>query len=469
MKRAALYIRVSTQEQAQEGYSVGEQKERLVAYCKAQDWLIANIYVDGGFSGSNLNRPAIQQLISETDKFDVVLVYKLDRLSRSQRDTLYLIEEIFLPHNIGFVSMQESFDTTTPLGKAMIGLLAVFAQLEREQIKERTQMGRAARAKSGLFHGGGYAPIGYDYQDGKLVINPCEAEQVKKIFDWYLSGMSLQAIADRLHEEGCVNRYGSYKTWASVRRIIENDLYTGRIRFGDVRTEHAHEAIITEEQFRAVKEMQARRKEQYGMYSFKSRHLLTGLLVCGCCGARYYVRNSAKRQYYACYSRTKQAPRMVKDPKCKNRYWRTQDLEAKVEEQIRLVLQSPQIALENAQAKHSATPPDNQHNAKIKKRIRAIDRKISKTMELYQRDDIPADVLSENINKLYNEKTALESSLAPAEESSQDASLDLTQALIADAAQLWDFADETQKRRIIQSLVKKIILTNDDIQIEWRF
>lgn len=88
MKRAALYIRVSTQEQAQEGYSVGEQKERLIAYCKAQDWLIANIYVDGGFSGSNLNRPAIQQLISETDKFDVVLVYKLDRLSRSQRDTL---------------------------------------------------------------------------------------------------------------------------------------------------------------------------------------------------------------------------------------------------------------------------------------------------------------------------------------------------------------------------------------------
>lgn len=469
MKRAALYIRVSTQEQAQEGYSVGEQKERLIAYCKAQDWLIANIYVDGGFSGSNLNRPAIQQLISETDKFDVVLVYKLDRLSRSQRDTLYLIEEVFLPHNIGFVSMQESFDTTTPLGKAMIGLLAVFAQLEREQIKERTQMGRAARAKSGLFHGGGYVPIGYDYQDGKLVINPYEAEQVRKIFEWYLSGMSLQAITDRLHEEGYVNRYGSYKAWPSVRRIIENDLYTGRVRFGDVRTEHAHEAIITEEQFQAVKEMQARRKEQYGMYSFKSRHLLTGICFCGYCGARYYVRTLRHRHYYACYSRTKQAPRMIKDPNCKNRYWNKKELEAKVEEQIRVVLQSPQIALDAAQAKRPVTPQDSQHNAKIEKRIRAIDRKISKTMELYQRDDIPADVLSENINKLYNEKTALESSLIPTEETPQEASIDLTQELIADAAQLWDFADESQKRRIIQSLVKKITLTGDDIQIEWRF
>ena len=96
MRRAALYIRVSTQEQAQEGYSVGEQKERLIAYCKAQDWIIADIYVDGGYTGSNLKRPGIQQLIQDTDKFDLVLVYKLDRLSRSQRDTLYLIEEVFV-------------------------------------------------------------------------------------------------------------------------------------------------------------------------------------------------------------------------------------------------------------------------------------------------------------------------------------------------------------------------------------
>ena len=213
MRRAAIYIRVSTQEQAQEGYSVGEQKERLIAYCKAQDWLIADIYVDGGYTGSNLNRPGIQKLMAETDKFDVVLVYKLDRLSRSQRDTLYLIEEIFLPNKVDFVSMQESFDTSSPFGKAMIGLLAVFAQLEREQIKERTKMGRIARAKAGLYHGGGNIPIGYDYSDGHLVVNPYEAEQVKKIFAWYLEGASLKTITDRLQEAGYTNRYGSYSSW----------------------------------------------------------------------------------------------------------------------------------------------------------------------------------------------------------------------------------------------------------------
>ena len=179
MKRAALYVRVSTQEQAQEGYSIGEQKDRLVAYCKAQEWIISDIYVDGGYSGANLNRPGIQRLMTETEKFDIVLVYKLDRLSRSQRDTLYLIEEIFLPNKVDFVSMQESFDTSSPFGKAMIGLLAVFAQLEREQIKERTKMGKRARAKAGLHHGAGFIPIGYNYQDGKLIVNPYEAEQVK--------------------------------------------------------------------------------------------------------------------------------------------------------------------------------------------------------------------------------------------------------------------------------------------------
>lgn len=201
MKRTALYIRVSTQEQAQEGYSIGEQKERLIAYCKAHDWSIADIYVDGGYSGGNLKRPAIQKLMSETSKFDVVLVYKLDRLSRSQRDTLYLIEEIFLKNNIDFVSMQESFDTSSPFGRAMIGLLAVFAQLEREQIKERTQMGRMARAKKGLFHGGCNIPIGYDYQDGKLIINPYEAEQVREIFDLYMSGKSLSTIAKIMRQK----------------------------------------------------------------------------------------------------------------------------------------------------------------------------------------------------------------------------------------------------------------------------
>lgn len=467
MRRAALYIRVSTLEQAQEGYSVGEQRERLIAYCKAQDWLIADIYVDGGYTGSNLNRPGIQKLMSETEKFDVVLVYKLDRLSRSQRDTLYLIEEIFRPNKVDFVSMQESFDTSSPFGKAMIGLLAVFAQLEREQIKERTWMGRVARAKTGLHHGGGNIPIGYDYEDGKLIVNPYEAEQVRKIYEWYLSGASLKAITDKLQDAGYTNKYSSYNSWSSVRNILENETYIGRLHFGDVVVDHAHEAIITEEQFNAAQILRGKRREQFGSHAFQSKHVLTGLLFCGHCGGRYYLRNTGKYSYYACYSRTKQMKNMIKDPNCQNKIWRAQDLEPIIEEKILALLRNPKIAKELAAGKPKAPAPVSK-NTDIGRRIREIDRQIGKLMELYQQDDIPPELLGEKINRLYGEKTALENSIAPVKET--DAMpLDLVAELITNAAEIWDFADENQKRRILQSLISRIVLTDDQVDIEWAF
>lgn len=149
--KVAIYVRVSTTSQLEEGYSIDEQKAKLTSYCDIKDWNIYEIYTDGGFSGSNTERPALEQLIrdAERKKFDTVLVYKLDRLSRSQKDTLFLIEDVFIKNGIEFLSLQENFDTSTPFGKAMIGLLSVFAQLEREQIKERMQLGKLGRAKAG--------------------------------------------------------------------------------------------------------------------------------------------------------------------------------------------------------------------------------------------------------------------------------------------------------------------------------
>ena len=158
---------------------------------------------------------------------------------------------------------------------------------------------------------------------------------------------------------------------------------------------------------------------------------------------------------------------MVKDPNCKNRNWKAEELEPKVEEKVRELLRSPQMAEEIAAASKPKEPVPVK-NIEIEKRVREIDRQISKLMELYQRDDIPTDVLGESINKLYGEKTALQASLEPVP-GDNTAPFDLVQELIADAAQIWDFADETQKRRILQSLVRKITLKDDDIEIEWVF
>ena len=185
IKRVFLYIRVSTEAQFDEGYSIEEQKERLIAYCKAHGWVVVAIFIDPGHTGSNLKRPGMQAMIEAIDRkeADAVLVYKLDRLSRSQKDTLYLIEDVMLPNDTDFVSMQENINTSTPFGKAMIGILSVFAQLEREQITERTMMGRDGRAKKGKWHGGGTEPIGYDYEGNEINLMDVLTDEDESVFN----------------------------------------------------------------------------------------------------------------------------------------------------------------------------------------------------------------------------------------------------------------------------------------------
>lgn len=150
-----MYIRVSTNFQFEEGYSVGAQTEKLEKYCNYQEIDNYDLYIDGGYSGSNLNRPEMKRLIKEIQegKVESVVVVKLDRLSRSQKDTIYLLEDVFEANDVGFISLNENFDTTTPYGKAMVGILSVFAQYERENIRERTQMGITERIKTGKWRG----------------------------------------------------------------------------------------------------------------------------------------------------------------------------------------------------------------------------------------------------------------------------------------------------------------------------
>ena len=151
MPTAACYVRVSTEHQ-RENYSIAEQTDRLTAFCAAKDITIGRIYTDGGYSGGTLRRPALQDMLAHLPEYDVVIVYKLDRLSRSQKDTLLLIEDYFLAKQVDFISVCENFDTSTPLGRAMIGMLSVFAQLEKEQITERFTMGRLLPRRSHCSH-----------------------------------------------------------------------------------------------------------------------------------------------------------------------------------------------------------------------------------------------------------------------------------------------------------------------------
>jgi site-specific DNA recombinase len=202
---AAIYTRVSTDEQAEHGISLDAQKSRLIAYCQAQGWEIYDFYIDDGYSGKDLERPQIKRIIedAQAEKFNAIVVIKLDRLSRRQKDVLYLLEDIFEKHNVGFKSATEPFDTTTAFGKAAIGMMAVFAQLERETIVERVRMAKKEAARQGRF-GGGSAPYGYTYNIAtkKLEVNDMQAEVVKMIYDIYNSGKGFQLTADTLNKKG---------------------------------------------------------------------------------------------------------------------------------------------------------------------------------------------------------------------------------------------------------------------------
>lgn len=467
MKKVAIYIRVSTTDQAEKGYSIEGQKERLISFAKAKDWNIYDIYVDGGFSGSNLDRPGMNKLLEDIKEFDVVLVYKLDRLSRSQKDTLYLIEEKFLPNNVDFVSVQETLDTTSPFGKAMIGILSVFAQLERETITERMKLGRRERAKLGMWHGGGSDPLGYDYdmENDKLVVNDYEAMQVREIYDMFLSGTSKNKINQYLVEKGYTikGRKWSKAHVTVISRILENELYIGKIKFGGEVFEGKHQPIIDEDKFNKIQRIIKKEYSRY--YKNKGKFLLTRLLYCGNCGARYNTHQvpTGKKdgpkyyQYYICYSRSKSNKKFIMDPNCKNKNWRVDKLDKLIYDKIN------QIKLDEKQIKKRA----NLKEIKIDytDKIKDIDKQIERLMDLYQQGTIPTSIISERIEGLYKEKKSLENIEAPQEETNLvDVKYTLDNFDI-----VWDHGTMEEKKRIVSTLINKIIIHDNDIEIEWAF
>ena len=206
MKKVAIYCRVSTLSQAEDGYSIGEQQDKLNKYCEIMGWEVSEVYTDAGFSGSTIERPAMKKLLrdAENHTFNTILVYKLDRLSRSTSDNLYLIKEVFKKNDIEFVSLNEKIDTSDAMGEFFFTLLAAVAEMERKTITERMALGRLGRAKSGKTMAFSTPPYGYKRTPGQdiLEIVPQEAKIVQKIFTDYMGGKSVATIRQELNEKG---------------------------------------------------------------------------------------------------------------------------------------------------------------------------------------------------------------------------------------------------------------------------
>lgn len=474
-----IYVRVSTQEQA-EGYSLSEQEARLKAYCTARGWVVYNVYSDAGFSGGNTNRPALQKLINDikNKKLDTVIVYKLDRLSRSQKDTLTIIEDIFISNDINFISINENFDTSSPFGRAMIGVLSVFAQLERDTIKERMRLGAIGRAKNGYFHGGGYYPIGYDYIDGELVKNDYEAMQVLEIYDLFLKGYPIARIR-KIMASKYTNKYGNWYSDSTVKSCLTTPIYYGKVTYAGELYDGRHEPIVSEEMFNKVqarlKELDSNKSER-AKTPFKATKLLGGIIYCQNCGARYYSHHVNARKhlsnhkgwdYYTCYSRSKSHKRMVKDPNCKSKTWRTDEVDNLVIEEIRK-LQFDKSYIESII--NAEIEEDNRADV-LNARITEVSNQLDKIMDLYQLGGVPLDKIAERIDKLTKERTALETELENIKndrEENKKISLTEVNDILKNANTILESNDMDAKRMLVHSLIDYIEL-GDTVIIHWAF
>jgi site-specific DNA recombinase len=266
VNRVAIYSRVSTEDQAKEGFSLDAQRDRLKAYCQAKGWEIAGEYVDDGHSGRDTKRPAYQKMLEEKDNWDTLLVIKMDRIHRNSKNFMEMMDDL-KKWGKEFSSMQESLDTSTAMGRFVMDIIQRIAQLESEQIGERVYMGMKQKASTVGGPLGGNIPFGYQYKDGELLIDEEESKDVTLIFNEYLSGRTSKQIADLLNSEGLSSRSGGKWYGMTISRILKNPVYCGYVEWDGILRKDDHPAVIEVSVFNEVqKEIVRRIRKPYQKY-----------------------------------------------------------------------------------------------------------------------------------------------------------------------------------------------------------
>jgi len=324
--RCAIYTRKSTSEGLdQEFNTLDAQREAAEAFIQSQrheGWVaLPTRYDDGGFSGAHTDRPALQRLLEDIDSglVDTVVVYKVDRLSRSLLDFARMIR-LFDDKKVSFVSTTQHFNTATSLGRLVLNILLSFAQFEREMISERTRDKVAAARRKGKWTGG--PPVlGYAIDRGKLQVLPDEAHQVRTMFSLYLELKSTGLVSQRLRDMGWVKKRhitrddrqiggGQWDPY-SVHRHLTNPIYKGKVRYKDELHEGEHEAIVAEEVFERVQKTLASYPCGRGLRrSVNPEFLLSGIIDCGICGEAMTTNGGRNRRgknyrYYVCKNRSR--------------------------------------------------------------------------------------------------------------------------------------------------------------------
>jgi DNA invertase Pin-like site-specific DNA recombinase len=249
--RAALYVRVSTEDQAKEGFSLDAQTDRLEAYCGYKEWVISDIYRDEGYSGRTTDRPEYRRMMNEHESWDGLVVLKMDRIHRNSVNFALMMDDLRKKKK-EFCSTIEKYDTTTAMGRFAMDIIQRIAQLESEQIGERVKFGMTRKAEFGTGYMGSAHPYGYVYERGSLVVVEYEAAVVKDIYSMYAEGKSLRAIADTLNNSFVQPKKSGVWSHQSVSNILRNPIYAGFIKWDGIIRSGEHTAIIGQDVFESI-------------------------------------------------------------------------------------------------------------------------------------------------------------------------------------------------------------------------
>ncbi|UYY93987.1 recombinase family protein [Bacillus cereus] len=499
-KIVAIYARVSTTEQAEEGYSIDEQIRVLNELCEREGYFVYDEYIDRGISGKNISgRPAVQRLLmdAEQKKFDVVLVWKMNRLARKSLDLMNIVEKLN-SKNIAFRSYTEKYETETSTGKLQFQLMAAIAEYERNNIAENVKMGMIARAKEGRWNGG--QVLGYDViecegsnkkrKNTQLVVNEKEAYIIRTIFKMYTSGHGYKSIANAINKLGHRTKKGKTFSLNAIKIIVTNPIYAGYIRY-NVRRDWSekrrnninpapiihkgeHEPIILEGVWNVAQNV------------FKSRSCkpnrvhdgefpLTGIMRCPVCGAGMVIgrttnklKDGTKRvlEYYVCGA-WKNKGTLV----CRSNGVRTEYADAFVLDKLQQLMSSDKLIKElvksvNSRNEKMFAPLQKEYDMYVKQ-MKELEKKMSKTFDAYTDELISKVMYAEKAKKLEEQIQQLKELMEPLRKQIQgntagNVSYEMIKEVLLNFSEAFQSAlTREQRKRLLHLIIHKITIRED--------
>lgn len=455
--KCVAYIRVSTDEQAKHGYSIAAQIERLEAYCVSQEWSLIDTFIDDGYSAKDLNRPQFKEMMNriKNEDIDVLLVYRLDRLTRSVLD-LYEILKILDEHNCMFKSATEVYDTTNAMGRLFITLVAAIAQWERENTAERVKLGMEKKTKLGKWKGG-MAPYGYKIVNKELEINEDEEPLIKYIF--HLSRtLGFYSIAKKITEQGFTTRKGGDWHVDTVRDIANNPIYAGYLTFNDPKDskkpprqqtlyDGQHSRIIHREEFWSLQDILDKRRT-FGGKRETSNYYFSSVLRCARCGSSMSGHKGSQGvKTYRCSG--KKAGK-----KCTSHIIKEDNL-------VSTVLSSLEVITKQIIGDTTLNNISQQKITELENELKLIQKLMKKQKVMFENDVISINELIAKTENLRLQEKQLTEEIYNYQKANNTDTEEI-KVILENIHSLWNDANDQERKQIISTIFNQLVIDTED-------